>query len=188
MKLLLIIISMIPVILLGLYIYNKDSVKEPKSLLLILFSSGLLASFLVIIINIIIALLFPDLYLSENYSKFGFFKLFLLIFLEVALVEEFCKWIMIRTIGYPHKDFDQLYSVETESGTVTVKGKLYETDAALYFISDNFINCHRLTNMIHNNNELKTIVVNEKGKTFKYNDTIEYDSGNGKVLTMKFTD
>ena len=25
-------------------------------------------------------------------------------------------------------------------------------------------------------------------KTFKYNDTIEYDSGNGKVLTMKFTD
>lgn len=25
-------------------------------------------------------------------------------------------------------------------------------------------------------------------KTFKYNDTIEYDSGNGKVITMKFTD
>lgn len=120
MKLLLIIISMIPVILLGLYIYNKDSVKEPKSLLLILFSSGLLASFLVIIINIIIALLFPDLYLSENYSKFGFSKLFLLIFLEVALVEEFCKWIMIRTIGYPHKDFDQLYDIIVYSAFVAL--------------------------------------------------------------------
>ena len=67
---------MIPVILLGLYIYSKDSVKEPKSLLLILFSSGLLSSVLVIIMNIITALLLPDLYLSDNYSKFGFFKLF----------------------------------------------------------------------------------------------------------------
>lgn len=120
MKLLLIIISMIPVILLGFYIYSKDSVKEPKSLLLILFSSGLLSSFLVIIINIITALLLPDLYLSDNYSKFGFFKLFILIFLEVALVEEFCKWIMIRTIGYPHKDFDQLYDIIVYSAFVAL--------------------------------------------------------------------
>lgn len=74
-----------------------------------------------------------------------------------------------RIADITRKDFDQLYSVEAENGTATIKGKLYETDAALYFISDNFINCHRLTNMIHNNSELKTIVVNEKGKTFKYN-------------------
>ena len=54
-----------------------------------------------------------------------------------------------RIADITRKDFDQLYSVEAENGTATIKGKLYETDAALYFISDNFINCHRLTNMIH---------------------------------------
>lgn len=111
MKFLLITISMIPVILLGLYIYNKDTVKEPKSLLLVLFASGLISSFIVVIINILTALIIPDLYLSDNYQNFGFFKLFILIFLEIALVEEFSKWIMIRTIGYHHKDFDQLYDI-----------------------------------------------------------------------------
>lgn len=111
---------MIPVILLGFYIYKKDTIKEPKSLLLILFSSGLLSSFLVIIINIITALLIPDLYLSDNYQKFGFLKLFILIFLEIALVEEFCKWIMIRIIGYPNKEFDQLYDIIVYSAFVAL--------------------------------------------------------------------
>lgn len=108
---LLLLISIIPVFLLGLYIYKKDSVKEPKSLLMILFSSGLFAAFLVIAINIVMLLLIPDLYISDNYNKFSQIKLFFLIFIEIAFVEELCKWIMIRFIGYPHKDFDQLYDI-----------------------------------------------------------------------------
>lgn len=111
MKLLLLLISIIPVILLGLYIYQKDSIKEPKSLLLGLFASGFLASFLVVFINIIMAFITPDFYLSDNYNRFEFTKLFLLVFIEIALVEEFSKWIMIRLIGYNHKDFDQLYDI-----------------------------------------------------------------------------
>ena len=111
MMLILLFISLIPIILLGIYIYKKDSVKEPKSLLLGLFSSGFLASFLVIIINVLMTLLIPHLYLSDNYSKFNFIELFFLIFIEIALVEEFAKWIMIRFIGYNHKDFDQLYDI-----------------------------------------------------------------------------
>ena len=111
MILILLLISIIPVVLLGLYIYKKDSVKEPKSLLLGLFSSGFLASFLVIIINVLMTLLTPEFYISDNYSKFNFIELFFLIFIEIAVVEEFCKWIMIRFIGYNHKDFDQLYDI-----------------------------------------------------------------------------
>lgn len=111
MKLLLLIISIIPVILLGLYIYQKDSIKEPKSLLLGLFTSGFLASFLVVFINVIMAFITPEFYLSDNYTRFEFTKLFLLVFVEIALVEEFSKWIMIRLIGYNHKDFDQLYDI-----------------------------------------------------------------------------
>lgn len=130
MKFLLITISMIPVILLGLYIYNKDTVKEPKSLLLILFVSGLISSFIVVIINILTALIIPDLYLSDNYQNFGFFKLFILIFLEIALVEELSKWVMIRTIGYHHKDFDQLYDIIVYStfvalGFAAIENALY---------------------------------------------------------------
>lgn len=107
----LLFISIIPVVLLGIYIYKKDSVKEPKSLLLGLFSSGFLASLLVIIINVLMLLLMPDFYLSDNYNKFNFLELFFLIFIEIALVEEFAKWLMIRFIGYNHKDFDQLYDI-----------------------------------------------------------------------------
>ena len=69
MMLILLFISVIPVILLGIYIYKKDSVKEPKSLLLGLFSSGFLAAFLVLIINVLTALVIPDFYLSDNYHK-----------------------------------------------------------------------------------------------------------------------
>ncbi len=74
----------------------------------------------------------------------------------------------IRIADITRKDFNQLYTAPGDSGVTPVKGKLYETDAALYFMSDNFLNCHRLTNMIHDANNLNEIVVSEKGKTYKY--------------------
>ncbi len=74
----------------------------------------------------------------------------------------------IRIADITRKNFDQLSTAPGSSGVTTVKGKLYETDAALYFMSENFINCHRLTNMIHDVNNLNEIVVSEKGKTYKY--------------------
>lgn len=111
MFLLLAIISFLPILLLGIYIYKKDSVKEPKSLLVGLFASGFLASILVVLVNLFIILLAPQFYLSDNYSSYSLPKLFLLLFLQVAFVEEFIKWIMIRFIGYNHKDFDQIYDI-----------------------------------------------------------------------------
>lgn len=111
MILLLILISFLPVFFLGLYIYKKDSVKEPKSLLLGLFASGLLAGILVIAANIFISLLFPDIYLSNESNKYSYYVLFILIFLEIALIEELMKWIMIRFLGYRNKEFDQLYDI-----------------------------------------------------------------------------
>ena len=70
MKILLLFISIIPVLLLGYYIYQKDREKEPKPLLLVLFCSGLLSAFLVITVNVLIAFFFPDFYLSTQYYKF----------------------------------------------------------------------------------------------------------------------
>ena len=59
MVFLLIFISVLPVILLAIYIYNKDISKESKTLLLGLFSSGILAIIFSTIINILILLLSP---------------------------------------------------------------------------------------------------------------------------------
>ena len=111
MKILLLFISIIPVLLLGYYIYQKDREKEPKPLLLVLFCSGLLSAFLVKTVNVLIAIFFPDFYLATQYYKFNFFELFILIFLEIALVEELSKWLMIRLIGYSSNAFDQQYDI-----------------------------------------------------------------------------
>ena len=80
MVFLLIFISVLPVILLAIYIYNKDISKESKTLLLGLFSSGILAIIFSTIINILILLLLPDYYLTDNYEDFNFISLFLILF------------------------------------------------------------------------------------------------------------
>ena len=99
---LIILISVIPVILLALFVYSKDSVKEPKPLLMALFASGFVAATVVIIIN---------LGLSSFIEHISFYKLFSVIFLEIAFIEEFSKWIMIVILGYHNKNFDQLYDI-----------------------------------------------------------------------------
>ena len=111
MVVILLIVSLLPVFLLGLYIYKKDSAKEPKSLLIGLFASGFLAALVTIAISILFMVVMPDFYLSENYSDFNFITLFILIFSQIALVEEFSKWIMIRNLGYNNRDFDQIYDI-----------------------------------------------------------------------------
>ncbi len=111
MNVLLIFISFLPIFLLGFYIYKKDTEKESKRLLAILFSSGLLSSALVVVFNSILFSLFPDFYISYSYSKYNYLQIFILVFLEIALVEETLKWAMVRVIGYKNKRFDQLYDI-----------------------------------------------------------------------------
>lgn len=133
----LLIVSLIPVFLLGLYIYKKDSVKEPKSLLVGLFASGFVAAFITIAISILFMVLFPEFYLTDNYSKFNFTTLFILIFSQIALVEEFSKWIMIRNLGYNNRDFDQIYdiivySVFVSLGFAAIENIFYVLDGGLF--------------------------------------------------------
>lgn len=111
MIIILLLISFLPVILLGLYIYKKDTEKEPKSLLLELFISGLFAAIIVVIANLFMALMMPEFYLSNTSNKYSSYVLFVLIFLEVALLEELIKWLMVKLIGYNNKNFDQKYDI-----------------------------------------------------------------------------
>ncbi len=130
---LLLIISILPVILLGLYIYEKDSEKEPKVLLLKLFSSGFLAAIMVLSFNLLISKFFPNFMSEENA---GFLELFLMTFLGVALVEEFSKWLMIVVVGYKSKEFDQLYDIIVYSVFVALGFAMLE-NIFYVFSSDN---------------------------------------------------
>lgn len=130
---LLTLISFIPVFLLGLYIYKKDSVREPKSLLIGLFFSGFVSVLITTVCNAVIMFIFPDFYLNNNYDKFNFFTLFMLIFLEIGLVEEFSKWIMVKFLGYNNKDFDQLYDIIVYSVFVSLGFALIEN---IFYVLD----------------------------------------------------
>ena len=51
---------------------------------------------------------------------------------------------------------------------ITVRGTLYETEVAVYFLSEKFINCHRLGFVKRNTNETDTITVSTKKFTYTY--------------------
>ena len=58
-ELVLLIISILPVLLVGIYIYKKDRNKEPKKLLTNLFIAGVSSSFIAIVISSVLEKLFP---------------------------------------------------------------------------------------------------------------------------------
>ncbi len=59
-------------------------------------------------------------------------------------------------------------SDDNGTNTIDVHGMLYETDAALYFLSEHFINCHRLTSIVRTPITPDHIKVIEKGSTYSY--------------------
>ena len=102
-------VSALPIVLIGMFVYKKDRQKEPIKLLTKLFLSGIGSCFLVFIISYILGLIFPIL--SADASKLNLIQLFIHVFIGVALVEEFCKWIMAYKISYNDKDFDEFYDI-----------------------------------------------------------------------------
>ena len=105
--LLLLIISLLPIVLLSIYIYRKDTNKEPKKLLLRLFISGIVTVLLVILISVLLSLLSPVFAIDEK--NLNMFELIINVFIGIALVEESCKWFMAYKISYKNKEFDEFY-------------------------------------------------------------------------------
>ena len=127
-EILLFIISVLPVFLIGMFIYKKDKEKEPTRLLVKLFLGGFLSCVLVLIIGGLLGILFPIF--SEDTSKLNLLELFIHVFIGVALVEEFCKWIVAYKIAYNDSNFDEiydgiLYSVFVALGFACIENLLY---------------------------------------------------------------
>ena len=98
----LLLISVLPVILIGSYIYKKDSDKEPKKLLTKLFFSGVGSFFLTLVITLLVSVFYPAI--LEDESGLDLITLFFRVFLGIALIEEFSKWIFVYKIGFNNKE------------------------------------------------------------------------------------
>ena len=105
----LLFISILPVYLVGLYIYNKDRDKEPKGLIIKLFFGGIGSFVLAILLTLFFGIFFPGLF--SNSLSVNLFELFFQVFLGVSFVEELSKWIFVYKISYNNKEFDQIYDM-----------------------------------------------------------------------------
>ena len=103
--LLLVVSAIVPVIVLCYYIYRKDVNKEPFRLLRKLFLLGFAGVLPVLIAELFLEYFFPTDGINNPII------LFINIFIDVALMEEGYKWIMVRFIGFNNKEFDEIYDI-----------------------------------------------------------------------------
>ena len=96
-------ISILPVYLVGLYIYKKDDQKEPPKLLRKLFGFGILICIPAAILEVVLDPLFG----AEEYRSLV--SWFFYATICIALVEELFKWLVVYNVGFRHKEFDQVY-------------------------------------------------------------------------------
>lgn len=123
-EIILFIVAILPVYLIGLYIYKKDKDKEDKNLLGKLFIFGVLSCFPAAMLELIFTALFP------NVESGNLISLAIYVFIGIALVEEFCKWFMTYKIAYKHKEFNHaydaiVYAVFVSLGFAALENVLY---------------------------------------------------------------
>ncbi len=103
----LLILSILPVVLMGYIIYKNDKVeKESPGLLCKLFLGGIGAVAITLIITILVYLFFPVFASTESLD------LIMLIpycFIIVGLVEEGSKWIILKGLTWKNKEFNYIY-------------------------------------------------------------------------------
>lgn len=131
----LIFVSILPVIILACYIYNKDKDKEPKKLLFKLFLGGIGSLFLTLIISLVLSLFFPSILYGT--SGLDYFSLFIHVLFGVALVEEFSKWFVLYKMSYNHSELDQVFDLVVYSAFVALGFACFEN--ILYVLQNGMI-------------------------------------------------
>lgn len=101
--------SVFPVFFIGRYIYTKDSEREPLKFVFKLFFCGIGSFFLTLIISYVLSLFFPTLF--TNLYGYDLVHLFFNVFLGIALVEEFSKWIFVYKVSFNSLNYDQFYDM-----------------------------------------------------------------------------
>ena len=96
-------LAIIPVVLLLSFIYKKDTKSEPMSMVVKIFFLGVFSC----IPTIIVELLLGNMFSTDEFSSLV--RLFINVFIGVALVEEFFKWIIVKLVAYNNSNHDETY-------------------------------------------------------------------------------
>lgn len=107
MAILLLILSVAPVIFFGYLIYKRDFDKEPTASLVKLFFCGVGSTFLTLIITGIMTAVIP--FFGYDTTSLNIIELIPYVFVGIALVEEFSKWIFVYKLEYNDREFNHLY-------------------------------------------------------------------------------
>ena len=124
MNFILLVISILPVIVIAWFIWQRDSEKEPTKLLLKLFGGGLLSTILALILTFILYFIFP--FFSIKHYNLNLFELFISVFIGVALIEEVSKWLMTYFIAFRHQAFSHKYDGIVYATFVSLGFALFE--------------------------------------------------------------
>ena len=122
--LLLLLVSVLPVLIVAKYIYNKDKNKEPLRLLIRLFIGGFISVFITLFLTTILESVNP--FFKIDYDKLNLLELLVSVFVGIALIEESSKWIVTYIISYHNKEFDEFYDMIVYSVFVSLGFALFE--------------------------------------------------------------
>lgn len=107
MALILLFLSIAPVAFFAYQIYKRDFDKEPGSILVKLFCSGIGSAFLTLFISFLLQKIVP--FFGYDTTSLDVIELIPYVFIGIALVEEFSKWIFVYKLEYNDNEFNHLY-------------------------------------------------------------------------------
>lgn len=109
MGLLSLAIAIIPVVLIGKYIYSKDKEKEPGKLIKKLIVGGIFSCLLVLVVSAVINIFTPIF--NTDLGALSKAETIVYVFINVALVEEVCKLIFLYKYTYNCAEFDYSFDM-----------------------------------------------------------------------------
>ena len=117
-------IAILPVVFLLYYINKQDLEKEPRGILTRVFIFGAISTIPICLVELILGKFFP----TDNLPTFG--GTFISVFVTVALIEEFGKWVVTYLNVYRRKEFNHaydgiVYCVFASLGFAAVENILY---------------------------------------------------------------
>lgn len=127
----LILISVLPIFIIGLFVYMNDRDKEPLGYLFKLLFLGACSSIPIIVIESFLKLYFPVYIGVDSFTNFFH------IFISVALIEELFKYGITYFISYNNKNFCNLYDMIVYATFVSLGFALVEN---VFYVLDNGFN------------------------------------------------
>ena len=117
-------ISLLPVVILLLYIYIKDVDKEPRGMLFLIFVFGCISTIPIAIVELILGIFFP----SDSLPTF--IGTLVSVFMTIAIIEEFGKWFITYVVCYRNKEYNHfydgiVYAVFASLGFAAIENILY---------------------------------------------------------------